>query len=162
VPHISEYLYSFPAYTEDAYCSLSGTAVAECLVTAAGGALAVPTFTNRRTLSGEMFQDGFRAAIVTKVMPTRYGAGPGEETGERGARRSTVSPLVQTRDGGRREGGTEMGGSGMVGGARTVKAPMPRMTGTVDVGVPPRLSATMTMSGKAEITEAAEFKLISL
>ncbi|OBT51025.1 hypothetical protein VE04_08959, partial [Pseudogymnoascus sp. 24MN13] len=68
IPLASEYLYLFPAYTEDAYCHLLPTS-ASCLVTASGGALTVPTFTNRRTLVGEGFWGGWREAVVTDVMP---------------------------------------------------------------------------------------------
>ncbi|OBT74399.1 hypothetical protein VF21_06813 [Pseudogymnoascus sp. 05NY08] len=100
IPLASEYLYLFPAYTEDAYCHLLPTS-ASCLVTATGGALTVPTFTNRRTLVGEGFWGGWREAVVTDVMPRSYGMG-GREEGDGGEervwRRSVVSEIPQTRD----------------------------------------------------------------
>lgn len=134
IPQASEYLYSFPAYTEDAYCRLDD-ASAECLVTATGGALTVPMFTNRRTLAGDGFWDGWREAVVTDEMPRSYvddkkevksAIGKGGEGGgeERVFRKSTVSELVQTREGGRR------GGAGKVGTQpRTAGVSVPRETG---------------------------------
>ncbi|KFY82300.1 hypothetical protein V500_10644 [Pseudogymnoascus sp. VKM F-4518 (FW-2643)] len=104
IPLASEYLYLFPAYTEDAYCHLLPT-FASCLVTATGSALTVPIFTNRRTLEGEGFWGGWREAVVTDVMPRSYasvspmeggdGKGGGEE---RVWTKSVVSEIPQTQD----------------------------------------------------------------
>ncbi|KFY12820.1 hypothetical protein V492_03650, partial [Pseudogymnoascus sp. VKM F-4246] len=69
-----------------------------CLVTATGGALTVPTFTNRRTLDGEGFWGGWREAVVTDVMPRSYSSVETVEEEERVWTKSVVSDIPQTRD----------------------------------------------------------------
>ncbi|OBT69268.1 hypothetical protein VE03_02024 [Pseudogymnoascus sp. 23342-1-I1] len=138
-PQLHLYLHLFPAYTEDAYCHLyPASASASCLVTATGGALTVPTFTNRKTLVGEGFWGGWREVAFRDVMPMSYapvlsgggggGGGGGKGEGEGGGRvwrRAVVSEIPQTRD------------DGLVRGEMTVKTPaktvgaiMPRETGS--------------------------------
>lgn len=130
IPLASEYLYLFPAYTEDAYCHLLPT-FASCLVTATGGALTVPIFTNRRTLAGDGFWGGWREAVVTDVMPRSYapvgseggGGGKGEEGEERVWTKSVVSEIPQTQDVmGENQGTVKTP-------ARTVGGAVPKQTG---------------------------------
>ncbi|OBT86796.1 hypothetical protein VE02_04241 [Pseudogymnoascus sp. 03VT05] len=147
IPPASEYLYLFPAYTEDAYCHLLPTS-ASCLVTATGGALTVPTFTNRMTLVGEGFWGGWRDAVVTDVMPRSYGTGAGGEGGERVWRKSVVIEIPQTRD--------VVGEKSDVGRtpARTVGGVVPKETGVGAVRGGGMTMSTTTMPGSETATSA--------
>lgn len=128
IPHASEYLYHFPAYTEDAYCHLLSTS-ASCLVTATGGALTVPMFTNRRTLEGDGFWGGWREAVVTDVMPRSYASvgvkeGSGKGKGEEKVwKKSAACEIPQTQDAVGENSGTAMTP------ARTVGGIVPKETG---------------------------------
>ncbi|KFZ04374.1 hypothetical protein V502_10198, partial [Pseudogymnoascus sp. VKM F-4520 (FW-2644)] len=152
IPLASEYLYLFPAYTEDAYCHLLPT-YASCLVTATGGALTVPIFTNRRTLDGEGFWGGWREAVVTDVMPRSYatvspmegGDGKGGKE-ERVWTKSVVSEIPQTLDAGRENSATVKTP------ARTVGGVVPKQTGG---GGGARGGATMTTTAMPGAETAA-------